>query len=112
MTPEEIQQTHDQMLEEATQKSNLKMFEFIFDAVLSEGGDGDITVALLCQDYKKVADRFYEFLGTKCDLAAWPWHRTERNECATFHHDQESFTFTNNRPTSTEGYSNLLVTCL
>jgi hypothetical protein len=82
-------------------EDNTKLFEFMYEKVLNVGGDGHLTLAVKCQDIKKVADEFYKFLGTKNDLAAWPWHRTGRNDNEiTFYHDQEGFTITNQLPTA------------
>lgn len=92
--------------------SNTKLFEFMYDAVIGEGGDGDLTLVLMCQDYKTVSDEFYAFLGTKCDLAAWPWHRQEQDGLTVFYHDQESFCITNKRLDNDmgHGYSQLIAT--
>ncbi len=76
---------------------NQKMFEFIYDAVMSDGGDRDCLVILTCESHIAVAEAFYEFLGTKHDLAAWPWHRSERDGVITFYHDQDSISFTSKR---------------
>ena len=44
---------------------NTKLFEFVYDAVISEGGDGDCAVVLESQDHKVVSDQFELFLKTK-----------------------------------------------
>lgn len=89
--------------------SNQKMFEFMYEAVLSEGGDGDLTLVLLCQKFKDVADEFEKFLGSQ-EVA--PWHRVDQESYIIFYHDQEGFTITNDRRDKDEsiGYTQMIVT--
>ena len=73
---------------------NTKLFEFIYESVISDGGDGDCAVAFTAQDHKVVADEFEKFLATKpfgC------WQRTNQEDGdVIFSDQQESFTFSNN----------------
>lgn len=73
--------------------SNTKLFEYIYEAVTGECGDGDMAVVFTAQDHNVVADEFEKFLATKpfgC------WQRTNQEDGdVIFSDDQESFTFSN-----------------
>jgi len=75
-------------------QDNTKLFEFIYESVISDGGDGDLSLVLTAQDHRTVADQFEKFLATKpfgC------WERTnQENGDVTFLDGQESFTISNN----------------
>lgn len=73
--------------------SNAKLFEFIYESVIEEGGDGDCTVVLMIQKAKDVADEFEKFLGEKEHY----FSRNDFDNRVTFCSNgmQESFTFTN-----------------
>lgn len=67
------------------------LFEYMWHSVTSEGGDGDMTVVFLQQDYRAVADKFQEFLNQK---PFGTWNRRDREKAIDFWLDQESFTLT------------------
>jgi len=72
---------------------NTKLFEFVYDAVISEGGDGDCAVVLELQDHKAVSDQFEIFLKTK---PYGNWQREIRdNGDIGFWDQQESIVFSN-----------------
>jgi hypothetical protein len=72
---------------------NTKLFEFIYETVINEGGDGDLALVLTAQDHLVVADQFEEFLATNpfgC------WQRTNRSDGSVlFWNNQESFILSN-----------------
>jgi hypothetical protein len=82
-----------QKLYEARKKARYKLFEYIYEAVTGECGDGDMAVVFTAQDHKVVADEFEKFLATKpfgC------WQRTNQEDGdVIFFDQQESFTFSN-----------------
>lgn len=72
---------------------NTKLFEFVYDTVISEGGDGDCAVVLELQDHKAVSDQFEIFLKTK---PHGNWQRENReNRDIGFWDQQESIVFSN-----------------
>ena len=72
---------------------NTKLFEFIHETVISEGGDGDVAVVFTAQDHKVVADEFEKFLATK-PYGNWRRNNMEDGD-VVFWDNQESFVFSN-----------------
>jgi len=72
--------------------NNAKLFEFIFEAVISEGGDGDLAVVFTTQDHRVAADQFEKFLATK--FGKWNRENLENGDIV-FWDNQESFVFSN-----------------
>ena len=70
---------------------NAKLFEYIYDIIISSGGDGDAMVGFMYQDYKAVALEFEKFLKTKLGH----WTTTINEDSVVFHDNQEYFVFTN-----------------
>jgi len=74
-------------------QDNTKLFEFIYESVNNESGDGDLALVLTAQDHRTVADQFEKFLSTKpfgC------WKRTlHMNGDISFSDGEESFTISN-----------------
>lgn len=73
---------------------NTKLFEFIYEVVNGDGGDGDIAVVFTAQNHVVVANEFEQFLKTK-PFGSWE-RRTFDNGDIHFWDHQESFTFSNN----------------
>ena len=68
---------------------NNKLFSWIYDVIISEGGDGDAVLGFKHQDYKDVANEFKEWLGGS------PFFKMEEKEqYIIFSCDQEYFIFT------------------
>lgn len=86
---------------------NQKLFDFIYEAVLDEGGDGDATLVFQLQDRNVVADEFEQFLAKQ---KLQPWHRVNRENEIIIYHDFESFCLTNQMPKTEDRYSQLIVT--
>jgi len=72
------------------QENNLKLFEWIHDTIIKEGGDGDCVIGFTHQNYRIVADSFEEFLKT----TRGTWTRDNNISDVTFTDNQEGFTFT------------------
>jgi len=70
---------------------NTKLFEFIYESVISDGGDGDLTV--VSSNHIELADQFEAFIKTK------PYHNWSRKNLddgdIIFWDNQESFVFSN-----------------
>jgi hypothetical protein len=72
--------------------NNAKLFEFIYESVISDGGDGDLAVVFTTQDHRVAADQFEKFLATKSGR----WNRENlENGDVVFWDNQESFVFSN-----------------
>ncbi len=71
---------------------NLKMFDWIYNSLVSEGGDGDIVVGFTHQNYKAVADLFEEWI--KCN-SRFPFNRNNKGTYVEFVDNQEYIIFTN-----------------
>lgn len=67
-----------------TNQTHKAIFDTLTCACLAEGGDGD--VALLCPDYRRIADNFDTYLKESGN--PW-WERNDHENYVTFHHDQE-----------------------
>jgi hypothetical protein len=72
------------------EENNLKLFEWIYDTIRKEGGDGDCVVGFTHQNYKIVADSFEMFLKTKLGS----WTKVDNETDITFYDHQEYFCFT------------------
>ena len=72
--------------------NNAKLFEFIYEAVISDGGDGDLAVVFTTQDHRVAADQFEKFLATK--YGRWNRENLENGDIV-FWDNQESFVFSN-----------------
>lgn len=78
--------------------SNEKLFEFIYESVLGEGGDGDMAVVLTERSHRDVANEFEEFLKNKSSHHVWsrrdiPLVAGPEGGDIVFWSDQESYTF-------------------
>jgi hypothetical protein len=73
---------------------NFALFDFIFGAVIGEGGDGDITVVFVAQDHKAVAAEFAAYLSQE---NRGIWGRIDTPDQVIFHANMESFSFTNDK---------------
>jgi hypothetical protein len=72
-------------------QDNTKLFEFIYESVISEGGDGDL--ALVSSNHIELADQFETFLKTK---PHGNWSRKDLDDGdIVFWDNQESFVFSN-----------------
>lgn len=73
---------------------NIKLFEFIYESVIQDGGDGDATMIFQYQDHKVVADEFEIWLKTNSLIG---WHRTNNEKDVVFSNHTENFMLTNER---------------
>lgn len=74
--------------------NNTKLFEFIYDAVISDGGDGDMAVVFTTQSHTAAADQFEKFLAAQ---TYGVWQRSDRTDGdIVFWENQESFVFASN----------------
>ena len=70
---------------------NTKLFEFIYESVISDGGDGDL--ALVSSNHIELANQFEAFLKSK---PYGNWSRKDLdNGDIVFWDNQESFVFSN-----------------
>ena len=67
---------------------NTKLFEFVYDAVISEGGDGDCAIVLKSQNHKIVSDQFELFLKTK---PYGNWQRADKDNGDIILWDQQEY---------------------
>ena len=73
-------------------QNNTKLFEYIYENVISQGGDGDLAVVFTTQDHRVAADQFEKFLATKSGR----WNRENlKDGDIVFWDNQESFVFSN-----------------
>ena len=76
-------------------QDNTKLFDFIYETVIGEGGDGDLALVLTAQDHRIVADQFQQYLLEHHSKWAG-WQRDNRPDGdIVFWQDQESFIFSN-----------------
>ena len=74
-------------------KDNTKLFQFIFDAVIDEGGDGDISVVVQLQDSNLVANQFFEWVVKNNPPDYQSWNINKRDNYVCVWRDMESFSF-------------------
>jgi len=73
-------------------QDNTKLFEFIYESVISDGGDGDL--ALVSSNHIELANQFEAFLKTK-PYGNW-WSRKDLDDGdIIFWDSHESFVFSN-----------------
>lgn len=71
--------------------TNELLFDFIYQSVIEEGGDGDIVVGFIHQNYISVTEEFESFLLKK----PCKWTKKQHEDHIIFFNDQEFFIFTN-----------------
>lgn len=74
-------------------QDNTKLFEFIYESVNNESGDGDLALVLTAQNHRTVADQFEKFLATK-PFGCWKRSNQEDGDII-FSDGEESFTISN-----------------
>ena len=83
---------HDMQKKAGYDMSNTKLFEYIYENVISQGGDGDLAVVFTTQDHRVAADQFEKFLATQSGR----WNRENlKDGDIVFWDNQESFVFSN-----------------
>ena len=74
-------------------QDNTKLFDFIYETVNNEGGDGDLALVLTAQDHRIVADQFELYLKNN-SVVGWGRQTVDDGDIIFFH-DQETFIFSN-----------------
>jgi hypothetical protein len=74
-------------------QNNDKLFEYIYEALLAEGGDGDLAVVLQLQDLNSAVDEFERFLKQKEPTSSWKREPTHYGFIVS--RDMECFMFSN-----------------
>jgi hypothetical protein len=73
---------------------NDKLFEFVYEQVWRDGGDGSGLIGFRMQDYIKAADEFQAWLKEK-DRFFNDWRRKDCDGYVVFFNNQESIALTN-----------------
>jgi len=74
-----------------TATTNQLLFQFIYQSVIEEGGDGDAVIGFLAQDYSLVANEFEIFLKDNSEIC---WAKQQTEKYIVFENYEESFIFT------------------
>ena len=48
--------------------NNIKLFDWIYETVMGDGGDGDAVIGFMLQDYKVVAEEFREYFPASWEM--------------------------------------------
>jgi hypothetical protein len=62
--------------------ANRKLFDWVYQVVIEEGGDGDCVIGFKAQDYREVAKEFRKYFPPS-------WKMWERKDSVVFHDNQE-----------------------
>ena len=84
--------------------NNIKLFDWIYETVMGDGGDGDAVIGFMLQDYKVVAEEFREYFPAS-------WEMVIRYNEITFVDQQEYITLTSKDSFGTiENYGSRILT--
>ncbi len=59
-----------------SEENNKKLFDWIYDLIISEGGDGDAVIGFKHQDYREVAKQFREYFPSFWEMDVKPTNIT------------------------------------
>jgi len=67
--------------------TNRKLFDWAFQVIVEEGGDGDCVIGFKAQDYREVAKEFRNYFPSS-------WKMWDRKDSIVFHDNQEYMALT------------------